>query len=85
MDEAKVQMAKGELDSALAAASSNIGIAFGETLFKEFRTRGWLTLEIFGALGTTLFESRLPAYDKTHYAFMSWDVADEKFAVGKDA
>lgn len=84
MNDAQADKIKGELDAVLAGVSQNVGIAFGEALFEEFRKRGWLTLETFGVLGTTLFASRLPAYDKTHYAFMSWDVDEEKFTVGKE-
>jgi hypothetical protein len=38
--------------------------------------------EQLSVLGTTIFKSGLPAYDRTHFAFMSWDVPDSDFRVG---
>jgi len=85
MDDATAQKVREALDVALKTASINVGIAFGDDLFREFRARNWLTLEKFGLLGTGLFAVRLPAYDKTHHAFESWDVPAGEFRVGSDA
>jgi len=74
---------KAELDKQLKDAPLNVGIVFGTELFNEFRKRNWFTLEEFGVLGTTLFAMRLPAYEKTHFVFSSWDIPDLKFKVGK--
>jgi hypothetical protein len=82
MNDADAQQAKGKLDAALARMAPTVGIAFGPDLFDEFRQRGWLTLEQLSVLGTTIFKSGLPAYDHTHFAFMSWDVPDSDFRVG---
>jgi hypothetical protein len=40
-------------------------------------------MEDFGAAGTSLYKGRLPAYQRTHFAFVSLDVPDEDFEVGK--
>jgi hypothetical protein len=74
---------KDELDRALDGASPNVGIAFSVGLFAEFWHRGWLTLEEFGVLGGTLFHSKLPAYNKTHFVFQTWGLPDFEFLVGK--
>lgn len=74
---------KEELDEELKSASPNVGIAFSTELFNEFHNREWITLETFGALGTTLFSIKVPAYQKTHFAFPSWDIEDLDFKVGK--
>jgi len=77
------EIIKLELDKQLEVAVPNVGIAFGVELFDEFRKRGWFTLEVFGTLGTTLFAERVPAYDKTHFAFPSWGISDREFIVGE--
>lgn len=74
---------KVELDKQLVDASPNVGIAFGCELFNEFRDRGWFSLEFFGVLGTMSFAVRVPAYNKTHFVFPSWDIQDLEFKVGK--
>jgi hypothetical protein len=74
---------KAELDKQLEGAPQNVGIAFGTELFNEFRKRGWFTLEVFGALGTTLFAGQVPTYKKTHFAFLSWGIKEREFEVGK--
>lgn len=74
---------KTELDKQLESASPNVGIVFGTELFNEFRKRGWFTLEVFGALGTTLFAEQVPAYKKTHFVFPSWGIKDLEFKVCK--
>lgn len=77
------EIKKAELDEELKSASPNVGIAFGTELFNEFLNRGWLTLETFGALGTTLFSDKVHAYQKTHVAFSSLDIEDLDFKVGR--
>lgn len=79
----RYEQIKAELEKQLAGASPSVGIAFGTELFNEFRKRGWFTLEVFGVLGTTLFAERLPAYNKSHFVFPSWDIQDLEFKVGK--
>jgi hypothetical protein len=74
---------KTELNKELESAASNVGIKFGPELFKEFVRRGWFTLETFGVLGTLLFAEKVPAYQKTHIVFQSWDIQDHEFKVGK--
>jgi hypothetical protein len=83
MTDAKAKAKKADLDAALQAASSNVGIAFGFDLFSAFAARGWVTMEDFGARGTGLFSGRLPAYQRTHFAFVSMDVPDEDFQIGR--
>jgi hypothetical protein len=85
MDDATISAKRDSLDQALETAGPNVGIAFGLDLFKAFRERGWLTLETFGASGTTLFAERLPAYQQTHYVFATWDLGDWDFKVGSHA
>ena len=79
-----IEAIKGDLDKLITPNSPNVGIAFGEELFSEFKSRGWLTLESFGALGTTLFAIQVPAYQKTHFAFVSWHIAALAFKVGTE-
>jgi hypothetical protein len=74
---------KLELDKQLAFADANVGIAFGSELFSEFKRRDWLTLESFGSLGSSLFSTQLPAYNKTHFAFISWGIGEHTFQVGQ--
>lgn len=77
------EIIKRELDKQLEVAVPNVGIAFGVELFDEFRNRGWFTLEVFGVLDTTLFAERVPAYNKTHFVFLSWGIPDREFIVGE--
>src|SRR5574338_956212 len=85
VDDVTANAKKAELDRALTNPGSNVGIAFGLALFNEFHRRGWFSLEMFGALGTTLFEMELPAYGRTHHVFQTWGVPDLEFRIGKDA
>lgn len=77
-----IEEIKAELNRQLSLADPNVGIAFGESLFLEFKKRGLFTLENFGLFGTTLFGMKVPAYERTHYAFLSWDIGDLEFKVG---
>jgi hypothetical protein len=85
MDDARAKQIKATLDLQLKNADPNVGIAFGSELFAAFRMRGWLTLETFGVLGTTQFAEAFPAYGKSHFAFVTWDVPDDGFQIGKNA
>ena len=85
MDDQAVGLKKTALDDALAKVGPNVGIKFGAELFDEFRKRGWLTLETFGVLGTGFLSEKLPAYGRTHFAYVSWDVSDNDFQAGNDA
>ena len=76
-------IAKEQLEKELVSVDANTGIAFGEELFLEFKKRGWLTLETFGVLGTSLFSVQVPAYNKTHFAFPSWSIGGLEFKVGR--
>ena len=78
-----IEEIKEDPEMRLTLANPNLGIAFGDKLFLEFKTRGWLRLETFGALGTTLFAIQIPAFDKTHFAFISWNNDDLAFTVGQ--
>jgi hypothetical protein len=85
MTDAEAEQAKALLDKALAGVAPNIGIRFGFGLFREFRKRGWLTLEqatVLGILPLAAFKSGLPAYRGTHFAFSTWDIPDLEFQVG---
>jgi hypothetical protein len=83
MNDAAAKAIQADLDAALQQAPANVGIAFGFDLFLAFSARGWVTMEDFGAAGTSLYKGRLPAYQRTHFAFVSLDVPDEDFEVGK--
>jgi hypothetical protein len=83
MNDAAARAKQAELDAELRQASANAGIAFGFDLFLAFSARGWVTMEDFGAAGTTLYSGRLPAYQRTHFAFVSMDVPDEDYEIGK--
>ena len=85
MDDITANAKKADLDAALGGASPNVGIAFGVGLFAEFWHRKWFTLEDFAALGGTLFLSKLPAYNKTHFVFQTWGLSDSDFQVGRNA
>jgi hypothetical protein len=85
MDDAVAKAKKSELDKELMAVGPNVGVAFGAELFNEFVNQGWITLETFGALGSTVWSMKLPAYAKTHYAIWHWGVPGYGFVVGKDA
>lgn len=76
---------KAKLDAELVNVRADMGIAFGEELFAEFRKCGWIKLEKFGPLGLDIFPMQLPAYAKTHYAHLTWDIPAKEFRVGKDA
>lgn len=79
----KFDLARSLFDEELALVDVNVEIAFGEELFLEFKRRNWLTLENFSVLGTTLFAIQLPAYNKTHFSFSSWDIGSLEFRVGR--
>lgn len=81
MDELETKRA--DLERELHGADPNVGIAFGVDLFEEFRQRGWFTLETFGALGTSLFSTQVPTFDKTHFVFPSWGIPANEFQVGR--
>ena len=81
INNADVVKAKFDLDAALTNLPANNAIMFGEELFQEFRNREWFTLELFGVVGTTLFGAKVPAYNKTHYVFISWDIPSMEFRV----
>jgi len=85
MDDSSAEAIKINLDRQLAAVGDQVGIAFGTKIFDDFRRRGWITLETFGILGTTLFATKLPAHQKTHYVFATWDIPEYDFKVGSDA
>jgi hypothetical protein len=81
--DAEARAKRADLDAALRSVPPNVGIAFGFDLFSAFAARGWVTMEDFGTAGTALFSGRLPAYQRTHFAFVSMDVPDEDFQVGR--
>jgi hypothetical protein len=83
MNDAAARAKQAELDADLTQARANVGIAFGFDLFLAFAARGWVTMEDFGAAGTGLYSGRLPAYQRTHFAFVSMDVPDEDYEIGK--
>ena len=83
MDSEALNRIKAELDNALKGVRPWMGILFGEELFNEFRTRGWITLETFG-LSTFGFDDPMPAYDKTHFASATWGIPDYEYRIGKD-
>jgi hypothetical protein len=82
MNDAAAKAVQAELDAALKQAPADAGIAFGFDLFLAFTARGWLTMEDFGAAGASLYRGRLPAYQRTHFAFVSLDVPDEDYEIG---
>jgi hypothetical protein len=84
MDGEAARIVKAQLDSALSGARSITSVAFGDELFAEFRKRGWITLEIFGWLGSGTFAEKMPAYGG-RYAHLTWDIPATEFRVGKDA
>ena len=84
LDDAAANQAKADLDKALADLSPKAVILFGLELFRDFRERGWLTTETFGAEGTTLFAEKVPAYNRTHLVVATWDVPDCEFRVPRD-
>jgi hypothetical protein len=84
MTDKKLLEIKEGLDAALANEGPNVGIAFGTSLFDEFRQRGWLKMEEFGMLGTSVFAEKVPAYNRTHFAFPNWDLPEFAFKVGTE-
>ena len=82
MDDTIAAEKRAALDAALSGVPANVGIAFGMVIFNEFARRNWFTLENFGVFGTQLFGSKVPAYNRTHFVFATWDVDDENFKVG---
>ncbi|MGJ4882902.1 hypothetical protein [Bradyrhizobium sp. HKCCYLRH3097] len=83
MDDELATKVKEQLDAQLANAAPNVGIAFGLDLFDAFRDRKWITLNTFGALGTSFGATKLPAYG-SHYAFPTWDLPENEFKVGEE-
>jgi hypothetical protein len=85
MDDILATAKKVELDAALATVGRDVGILFGVGLFEAFRVRNWITVEYFTAVGTTHFGDKVPAYERTHFAFPTWNIPDLEFRVGKNA
>jgi len=78
-----IENIKANLDKQLESADSNVGIAFGEDLFRIFRENQWIKLEDYGLLGTSLFSEKIPAYQQTHFAFTTWGLGKLDFKVGQ--
>jgi hypothetical protein len=78
----QIEAIRGELDRQLESALPIVGIMFGIELFKEFKQRGWFTLETFSVCGSTSFAEQLPAYRNTHAVYLSWGIPDLEFRVG---
>jgi hypothetical protein len=79
-----IEHKRRELDNQLKSAGINVGIAFGIQLFEDFRSRGWFTIEDFSPWGTGIFPVKVPAYQKTHFVFPTWDLPVDGFVVGRD-
>jgi hypothetical protein len=84
MDDQTASAIKAQLDEELRKVGPNVGIAFGFELLGAFKDRGWITLKVFGALGTNFGATKLPSYE-SHYAFPTWDLPENEFKVGTDA
>ncbi len=79
-----LEVIKASLDAQLFGRGRNVGIALGVELFKEFRRRGWIKLAHASVLGLPWTALDSPAYG-THFAFPSFDVAEDGFKVGDNA
>ncbi|TAN46415.1 MAG: hypothetical protein EPN26_15175 [Rhodospirillales bacterium] len=82
MTPAEITQAKIDVDTALQGKNANVGVAFGEDVFKAFVAAGHITKEKFGIQGTTLMMDSYPAYGKTHFAIFDWELGGMKFKVG---
>jgi hypothetical protein len=85
MDDILATTKKAELDAALATVGRDVGILFGVGLFEAFRVRNWITVEYSSAVGSTLFGDKVPAYDRSHFVFPTWNIPDFEFRIGKNA
>jgi hypothetical protein len=74
---------KARLDADLGQADPRVGIAFAPSLFAEFHERELFTVEDFGLLGTSLFPIKVPAYQKSHFAFCTWAIDEHEYRVEK--
>ena len=74
---------KARLDADLGQADPRVGIAFAPGLFAEFHERELFTVEDFGLLGTSLFPIKVPAYQKSHFAFCTWAIDEHEYRVEK--
>lgn len=82
MTDQELAVTKARLDAALATASENVGIKFGEELFRQLRIAGHITKKQFGPIGQAVWTLDLPAYG-THFALSDWELPDDEFEVGQ--
>jgi hypothetical protein len=82
MDDALANQTRMKLDAELSRFSHGVVISFGATLWHEFFRRGWITKELFGAEGTKLFATAVPAYDRIHLAVFNSFLHDTEYKVG---
>ncbi len=84
MSDQTILKIKAELDAALIGVRPMMGILFNDSLFDEFRRRGWITLEKFN-LEDFGFHDPMPAYNKTHFASATWGLKNNEYRIGRDA
>ena len=74
-----------KLDHDLARLPKSIGIVFGHQLFKELERRSLITPQKFAVLQSALGLETIPAYRRSHVAFVSEKVAPDTYRIGQMA
>lgn len=85
MNPKDVDDAKARIEAILKThKGARAGIAFGVDLFSAFVQRKWIESQTFTALGTSAFPIEVPAYERSHFAWPTWDLEPHDFRVGPD-
>lgn len=82
MDDVEFELIKNRINEELVKFEPDVGIAFGSLLFSQFAARKLIALEETSLLGIMPLPFKLPAYQKTHYAFVHWALRPREYLIG---
>lgn len=74
-----------KLDHDLARMPKSIGVVFGHEIFKELERRSLITPQKFAVLQSELGLDAIPAYRRSHVAFVSDRLMPDGYRIGEMA